>query len=426
MAGKMEKGITIPDQLAVISFNSQQELFEEELEKDESDYLDYQDPGTLSRDFLQNIEQHTELLEKFEFIPLLDKGYKQLSTGQSRKLLVLQAIISGARWLVIENPYDGLDTRSCEELSTILSHVAGQGRSVILCVNNVGDIPDWIENLGFFSDQELVLQGARNNILPQIEKRFLGSSCILNTDELDEYSVADDSQPIDKVLVELKDGFAGYNGKRIFEDLNLNITEGKHTLVTGSNGSGKSTLLQIISGDNPKCYANSLILFGKKRGSGESIWDLKEKMGLVSPDLHRNYRVSIKVLQVVISGLYDSIGLYKNYTQADVKKAEFWLKQIGLTEKAATPFPLLPFAEQRLVLIARALIKMPPLLVLDEPTQGLDEANRKRLLDFLEHLAEKELSTILYVSHRQDEYREFFTQHLCLDDYAVSYCKGEH
>lgn len=214
--------------------------------------------------------------------------------------------------------------------------------------------------------------------------------------------------------------------KKLFTGLNLHIKTGDHTLITGSNGVGKSTLLQMITGDNQKCYANDLTMFGIQRGSGESIWELKKRMGIVSPDLHRNYRVSISALYVIVSGFYDSIGLYVKCTEAEVKKAQFWLAQIGLADKAKTNFRKLSFGEQRLVLIARALVKVPELLVLDEPTQGLDGGARTRLLDFLATLAAMKLSTMLYVSHRQDEYRSFFTNHICLDEYACKPVKQEH
>jgi molybdate transport system ATP-binding protein len=170
----------------------------------------------------------------------------------------------------------------------------------------------------------------------------------------------------------------------------------------------------MITGDNPKCYANDLRIFGIQRGSGESIWELKRDMGIVSPDLHRNYRAPGTTRQVVLSGLFDSIGLYRRPTGIQERRAMQWLEWIGLAGRAGQPFRRLSFAEQRLVLIARALIKLPRLLILDEPTQGLDNHNRAGLLDFLEQIAANRISTVLYVSHRQDEYRPFFRRHIRL------------
>jgi len=151
-----------------------------------------------------------------------------------------------------------------------------------------------------------------------------------------------------------------------------------------------------------------------KRGSGESIWEIKKQMGIVSSDLHRNYYVPGLCLHCIISGLFDSIGLYQPYTEFHEHQAMEWLKQINLEEEAFKPFRDVSFAKQRMILIARALIKTPKMLILDEPTQGIDEVNRKAILDFLEAMAAKNISTILYVSHREDEFRDFFVQHITM------------
>lgn len=211
-------------------------------------------------------------------------------------------------------------------------------------------------------------------------------------------------------LLTLTRGFASYGEIEVFNNLNLTVNQGDHTLITGPNGCGKSTLLQIITGDHPLCYVNELMLFGRRRGSGESIWEVKRQMGIVSPDLHRNHRVAGSALAIVLSGLFDSIGLYARPTAGQQQLARKWLQRLGLADQAGVAFRRLGYGEQRLILLARALIKVPRLLILDEPTQGLDAPNRIALLDFLAEIAAENLSTIVYVSHRPDEYRNFFTQ----------------
>lgn len=398
---------TVTGRPAVISFAGQQELFEEELRKDESDYLDRVDAGTPARNFIDDLDSHRQLIEAFGFEHCLDRGYRQLSSGESRKLLLIASLSHRPDLLIIENPYDGLDDRSCRELDHTLETLSSQGYAVLVTVNNPGDIPEWCAYLGAVQQGRMLLQGRQKDILPGIGQENSNKAGAFKTDIIHSAGEHSGAQ-----LVRLHNGSARYGDNLIFSGLELTVAEGQHTLITGPNGCGKSTLLQIITGDNQNCYANDLEIFGKRRGSGESIWDLKKHMGIVSPDLHRNYHIPGSGLQVVISGYFDSIGIYRNFSEQQKNEAIRWLEMIGMADSMQQPFRSLSFARQRLCLIARALIKMPPLLILDEPTQGLDHHNRSALLDFLETVCAKRLSTIIYASHRRDEFRSFFRQHI--------------
>lgn len=412
--------LELPKRIGIVSFKKQQELYESELKKDDTDFMDMLDPGTLARGFLKDLEKHAGLIDVFDMTVSLDKGYRQLSTGQSRKLLLLSQIMQGSSCLVIQSPYDGLDAKSCHELEQILFHLYQSKNQLIIFVNNTEDIPSWCTHLGVLSDGRLVDQGGRQEMLSKLKQNrykivpdFQASAKDLYEQGTGgpEKAMVHDRRP---ELVLLNNGFAAYGGVPVFQNLCLTIKPGDHTLVTGPNGSGKSTLLQVITGDHPSCYQNDLKIFGIQRGSGESIWDLKKQMGIVSSDLHRNYRVPGSTLQCVISGLFDSIGLYRPYSHGQEKKALAWLARMNMTLDADTPFQQLEYARQRLVLIARALIKVPELLILDEPTQGIDESNRMAVLDFIEDVAREEVCTILYVSHREDEFRSFFKQQITM------------
>lgn len=399
-----------PGKTAIITFAGQQELFEEEVRRDNSDYLDRLDPGTPAHAFIKSPEQHSDLISAFDLRHCMEKGYRQLSSGESRKLLLLSALSHTPETLIIENPYDGIDRQGCRELDRILPALLDHGPRILVTAGNKEDIPHWCSHLAILHDGRLAFQGRRQETLLRYEASELadGSPQLrLQTDRKSAPFAAGE-------LIRLRNGFARYGDVEIFDGLNLTVTTGQHTLLTGPNGSGKSTLLQILTGDNQNCYANDLTIFGRQRGSGESIWELKHKMGIVSPDLHRNHYIPGTPLQVVLSGLFDSIGVYRQYTSSQKDQALSWLDMLGLQDKAHQPFRRLSYAEQRLCLIGRALIKMPCLLILDEPTQGLDQGNRESLLDFLETIAGQHLSTILYASHRSDEYRSFFQQHIDL------------
>lgn len=402
-----------------ITFQGQQELFELELRNDDSDFLDRVDPGTLVREFLPDYADHLPLLKSFGLDKCLDLGYRQLSSGQSRKLLFLQKLTSGMQTLIIQNPYDGLDEQSCRELDSALHHMSRKELELILFINSLNDIPPWCSHLALIRSGRLEIAGPRALVTEHLaDSKRRAVPVNPPAIELPQACTTIHREKKEE-LVHLRKGFAAYGSYTLFQGLELKISTGDHTLITGPNGCGKSTLLDIITGDNPDCYANALRIFGRRRGSGESIWDIKKQMGIVSPALHRNHRLVGTPLHVILSGLHDSIGLYTKVHNPEIKKARQWLEWLSLQDTITQPFRRLTFAEQRLVLIGRALIKRPKLLILDEPTHGLDDTNRSNLLDLLEKIVEQKMATILFVSHRRDEQRQFFTQKIQLDDYSV-------
>ena len=406
--------ITLPpaNKVGLVSFESQQEIYENELKIDASDYKDENDIGTKAKDFLPKDKHNDSLISEFGLSHRLESGYRQLSTGEGRKLLILQAIFNGIELLVCENPFDSLDEASCIALSTALERLSKTGITVLLMLNNRQDIPEWCSNIAF-------IERGQFDVIGKLEsdetKRQLDA---LLTPMPDDVSWPTNMQELcdykHPYLVKLTKGKVQYKGVSVFEDLDVHIKPLQHTLITGPNGSGKSTLMQLITGDCTQCYSNDIHVMGYKRGSGESIWELKKDMGIVSAELHRQYRVNGDLLTVVLSGFYDSIGLYQQPEHHQIEIARQWLDKIGLLADQNTSFRSLSYGEQRLALIARALVKSPYLLILDEPTQGLDELNRHRVLNFLEHLAEQKHSTMLLVSHRKDEYLPIFNQHIKL------------
>jgi len=403
--------LVLPENPGVVSFDRQQKLYEAELKKDDTDFLDRLDDGTPAREFLNQPDRHNRLIRAFGMESVLEKGFRQLSTGQCRKLMVLSWLTRNVSCLIVQSPYDGLDHAACRELDRALAPLHRSHILVVLFLTSTDDIPSWCTHVAVMADHRLTVQGERARVV-----NTLGESPTSlpdfrpSAERVYDGSFSEENQ--ETPLVRLVKGAAGYNGCTVFSNLDLVIRPGEHTLVTGPNGCGKSTLLQMITGDHPACYQNDLTIFSIQRGSGESIWEIKQHLGIVSPELHRNYRVPGTVLHCILSGLFDSIGLYRSFSSREEEKAREWLEWLGMADEAATPFRELGFAAQRLVLLARALIKAPRLLVLDEPTHGLDQVNRNAVLDFLETVARQRLATILYVSHRTDEFRPFFVNRL--------------
>ncbi len=404
----------LPSRLGLVSFARQQRLFEEELRLDDTDFLDRPDPGRPARAFLHDAERHGELIRLFNLEQVLDRGYRYLSSGESRKIGILRELTKGVQVLALEHPFDGLDQASCGELDAQLALLHAQGLTLLFLCSDAADLPRCCTHLALVREGELAHCGPTADIRPLLRAAVAQPLFQARVEDMRADSTAGDAatEGDSEPLVLLQNGFARYGEIEVFAGLDLCIRPGEHTLITGPNGCGKSTLVQLITGDHPLCYSNDLRLFGRRRGSGESIWEVKRHMGIVSNDMHRNHRVGGAALAIVLSGLFDSIGLYARPTAAERRLGLRWLSWLGLEEKASQPFSRLNYGSQRLLLLGRALIKQPRLLLLDEPTQGLDSANRKALLDFLERAAAERLCTIVHISHRQDECRSFFRQHL--------------
>lgn len=401
-----------PNKVAIISFEAQQAIYEHELKIDATDFTDSHDKGTQAKDFLPQSKLTHPLITEFGLAHKLESGYKQLSTGEGRKLLILQAILSGVELLVCDNPFDSLDVESCAALSAILAALPKQDINVLLILSNRQDIPNWCQKVAFIERGQLDVIGEFDN---EITKRQLDALLAPKPDKVEwpqtVKALSDYKFPY---IVKLVNGKVHYGGVNVFENLNVSIKPLQHTLITGKNGSGKSTLMQLITGDCTQCYSNDIEVLGFKRGSGESIWELKQHMGIVSSEFHRQYRVKGELLTVVLSGFFDSVGLYQKPENYQVDIARQWLNMVGLLDCQHAMFQELSYGEQRLALIARALVKSPYLLILDEPTQGLDEINRHRVLNFLEVLVQQKHSTLMLVSHRKDEHLSIFTQHIAL------------
>jgi molybdate transport system ATP-binding protein len=220
-------------------------------------------------------------------------------------------------------------------------------------------------------------------------------------------------------LVKLNQAKVCYGDNIVFSHLDWVIEPNQHWQVTGPNGSGKTCLLNLITGDHPQCYVNDIKVFGYQRGSGESIWQIKQYIGYMSNAFHLDYRVNCSLLQVILSGFYDSIGLYQTPTTQQKSLAQQWLAVMAFSHLENRPFQQLSFGDQRMALIARAMVKHPALLILDEPCNGLDDINRIKVLALIELLAREGSTTLLYVNHHQEDVIPSIKHHLCMTDFQA-------
>jgi molybdate transport system ATP-binding protein len=398
--------------IGLLSFEMQQQFFEQEIRNDDSEFMEGVDIGTTVQDLLGLQQTLPEALRFLDLEPLLQRGYRQLSSGEARKTLLAWQWLQQPDLLILDEPFDSLDSSARKNLAAFFAQaVAAQTTTLLFLLNTLEDIFPWHTHLAVLDQGQLLVAGPAANILEDASVRALLE---FNPALLPPWPEPLLQQQLSDPLLVLRNGKVQYAETPVFQGINLEVRRGSHTLITGRNGSGKSTLLSLVTGDNPQCYGNDLQLFGMRRGSGETIWELKRRMGIVSPSLHRDHRVAGSALEIALSGFFDTIGLYDSVEASHIHHGRTWLALVGLAGREEVPFKQLSYGEQRLTLLARALVKQPVLLILDEPTQGLDDINRSRVRYFLEHLASQTTTTVLMASHREDEFLSLFTQHIHL------------
>ncbi len=409
----------LPARVGVVSFEAQAELIDAERKKDDADILDVISEGTPVREILlrdcEDAELAADLVQRFGLDTLQDRAFRKLSTGESRKVMIIRALACKPDLLVLDEPFDGLDSATLAQLQGYLTTLIDRV-PMVMVLNRFDEFPEFITHIAYVDRGELQHQVARND-----DKAFAELYQLLHLKTTDlQVPGADPDTAIPKLdpaqpLVRLNSISIKYDDKAIISDLDWTIEPNQHWQLSGPNGSGKTGLLSLITGDHPQCYVNDIFVFGFQRGSGESIWQIKQFIGYVSTALHWEYRVGTGLRNVIISGFYDSIGLYSKYTDRQREIADQWLALLGMSDRADQPFNKLSYGEQRLLLIARAMVKHPPLLILDEPCLGLDDMNRQLVLALIERICAGSETSVVYVNHHPEDQINGIDHYLALE-----------
>ena len=353
-----------------------------------------------------------EVVQSLEIEHLMDRKMIQLSNGERRKIMLAAALLKRPALLILDNPFSGLDEGFRTKLQTLIQTIADGETQVIISTCRREDIPAGVTHLLLVEGHRVTAQGPIARVLKKPASANLPNNATAVA-EMDFGAVppAPKSYPDCRQLIRLKNVRIAYGDKVILEDINWVVDRGQHWALLGPNGSGKTTLLSLILGDNPQAYANDIHLFGRQRGSGESIWDIKQRIGWVATELHLYYPKHFRCFDVVCSGFFDSVGLFRKVSTKQQAIARWWLQAFNIEQRADARFGALSEGEQRMLLLVRALVKNPQLLILDEPCQGLDEANRNRFLALVEAIGSRLNTTIIYVTHHRDEIPAMF-QHV--------------
>lgn len=355
----------------------------------------YDDVLTVRESFaLKGLSMETDAIpECFDIDALMDKPMIQLSSGELRKYQIVKALLHRPKLLVIDNPYIGLDEGARRQMDSLLRTLAAMpGISLLLMVAREADVPEYTDDL-------VRLEA------PACYREPIESVCA-------RVSSLGSAEPDYRTAVALNNVSIKFGDRCILKDLDWQVDAGTHWAIEGPNGSGKSTLLSIICADIPQAYACDVTLFDHRRGTGESIWDIKRHIGFVSPELHRAYKRNVPAIDVVASGLHDMKGLYTQTSAGQIPQCEFWMDVFGISSLRDRSFLTLSSGEQRLVLLARAFVKDPDLLILDEPFHGLDDENSVRAKAVIEAFSTRPGKTLLMVSHFQTEFPSCIDHHL--------------
>jgi molybdate transport system ATP-binding protein len=353
----------------------------------------------------------TKTLQRLNLASLKNKQLIKLSNGETKRLMIAAALLKNPVLLMLDSPLAGLDVQTRAEFNSIITDIIASGITVIMATSPF-EIPAAITNVAVLQNGTIAQQIPAKQFDPSVFSRADKEK--LDRDELTAL-LNTGNTPVYNWVVKMDKVNITYGDKAILKNVDWQIKQGDHWALLGPNGAGKSTLLSLINGDNPQAYANNIILFDRKRGTGESIWDIKSKTGFVSPELFQYFPTDNSCLQVIESGFYDTMGLFR---PSDAKKAAIalrWMKALEIDRYARVLLKNIPASAQRLCLLARALIKNPSLLIFDEPCQGMDTHQQQHFKMLIDTICELSNVTLIYVTHYQHEIPDGVDKVLRLD-----------
>ena len=382
-----------------------------------------QDDVPLVRELLgghTNDEVRNRLFRLFGLEPLLDKKIILLSSGELRKFQLTKALLTSPRILIMDNPFIGLDATTRQMLSQLMEELTQQlPLQIVLVLSMMEDVPTFITHVVPVDSMRVGEKTERGKYL----EKFAAADAVRRKEDETEYVTTDalvaavpyqGTNFCGSEVVKLNKVSIRYDDRTILSELDWLVQRGEKWALSGDNGSGKSTLLSLICADNPQSYACDISLFGRRRGTGESIWEIKQHIGYVSPEMHRAYLKNLPTIEIVASGLHDSIGLYVRPKPEELEQCMRWMEIFGIGALKECPFLQLSSGEQRLALLARAFVRDPELLILDEPLHGLDTYNRRRVKRIIEAFCRREDKTLIMVTHYANELPSSITHRIHL------------
>jgi molybdate transport system ATP-binding protein len=364
-----------------------------------------------------------DVVDRFALTPHLDKPAAAISTGEMSRVLIARELIRRPKMLILDEPFEGLDRPGRETLAAMLDRLAISGLPLLLITHRPEELLPAISHVLTIDKGRITGAAPVNSSIgsffsaPAAPPR---QNAPQRPRRCPEPGSNDRHRP-PRRLIDMQAVRVRYGGTVVLDRLTWTVGEGEHWAVTGPNGAGKSTLLKLITGECLQVYANRIRLFGRDRGRDQTLGETRAELGVVSHDLASGYQKRMSALDVVCSGFFDSVGLYRHCDGEQLGIARSWLEELGLQALAGAPFNQLSQGQRQMVLIARAMVKSPKLLILDEPCAGLDPQNRRAVLRLVERIGRGGASGLIFVSHHEAEIPDCTTHRLRLDGGRVVY-----
>ena len=436
-----ETSLPVYASIGYVSPEQQRAIMEKEkLQLDSRDFSGNLDEVTTVKDIIlgrayRHEFNHTDyghrldrVADKLQIESILERNILSISSGEMAKTLIARALLKKPRLLILDEPYDGLDHRSRQSLKQMLESLIGDQIQVVLITHRFEEIMSNISHVLLLKNGSVYQQGTRHEVLTKeildglyrqedtLQAASGTPSLFSGTRKPDrpDGSVLGE-KGAGKILIKMVDTTVQFKDVTVLDTINWTVRHGDNWMILGPNGAGKTTLLKLILGENQQAYANEIYLFGRRKGSGENIWDIKKNIGFISSELHARYPRHLSAFDVVCSGFFDSIGLYRRCSGEQKDHAHAWIDTLGIGHLSDQKFGQLSHGQCQLVLIARSMVKSPVLLILDEPCDGLDIANRNRLINLLGFIGDRTETNLIYVTHHEEEMLSCITHVLSLD-----------
>jgi molybdate transport system ATP-binding protein len=363
------------------------------------------------KEFLRTAEITREIIDLFSLDELMERQFIKLSNGQTRKVRIAKALSQHPPLLILDDPFIGLDNEARSYLENIINRLADSGTQVIL-ITNRDFIPSSITHV-------LELENFKIKDLKTAEEFRRSRQIKFETDQKEEIKrlleIISPQETNFLTAVSFRNVNISYGEKQILKNINWTISKGEKWALLGHNGAGKSTLLSLITADNPQAYSQEFSLFDRKRGTGESIWEIKKRIGFISPEIHLYFRSDMNCVEVAGTGFLDTLFLSRSLSTPETQLLDALFSFFNILHLKEKTFLRISTGEQRVILFIRAVVKNPALFVLDEPFQGMDS----NFLIKCQHLLELYCTsdkTLIFVSHLEEEIPSFINRHYLLKD----------